>query len=59
MYQDCKTCPVTCSEPDISCPHQCVAGCGCPEGQVIDEALNKCVNTTECPGLFDFIKEMQ
>ena len=59
VYQDCKTCPVTCSEPDVSCPQQCVAGCGCPEEQVIDEALNKCVNTTECPGLFDFIEEMQ
>ena len=49
VYQECRTCPATCSEPNKICTADCRPGCGCPPGQVIDEKKNKCVPTSSCP----------
>ena len=49
IKQECKTCPATCSEPDLICTKECITGCGCPAGQLIDTSNNKCVEPDECP----------
>jgi len=49
VYQRCRTCPATCSKPDLVCTLQCVRGCGCPTGQLIDTINKKCVKPKQCP----------
>ena len=49
VYQDCHTCPLTCTQLDKICSTQCIPGCGCPESQVIDEQNSKCILLRDCP----------
>lgn len=53
VYQECKTCPATCSNPNLLCTLQCEPGCGCPVGQLIDDITDKenakCVDPKKCP----------
>ena len=50
VYTDCGTaCPPMCNKPQpLFCTLQCVAGCQCPSGTVLDELQNKCVKADEC-----------
>ena len=48
VYQQSRTCPRTCSNPDVYCDGN-VPGCGCPQGQLIDEDINRCVYPNDCP----------
>ena len=42
-------CPPTCEDPEpASCEEECVAGCQCPNGTVLDEKNNKCVLRKDC-----------
>uniref|UniRef100_H0WT68 von Willebrand factor n=1 Tax=Otolemur garnettii TaxID=30611 RepID=H0WT68_OTOGA len=48
-YKECVSpCPRTCQSLHINevCQEQCVDGCSCPEGQLLDEG--RCVESTEC-----------
>ena len=45
--QWCQTCPATCSHPHCT-QGSCTFGCGCPDGQVVNTAINKCVNPEHC-----------
>ncbi|XP_061438597.1 von Willebrand factor isoform X2 [Rhineura floridana] len=52
-YSSCgPACPRTCQhfEP-VVCPVKCVEGCHvhCPEGQILDELSESCVELEECP----------
>ena len=54
---ECATDPVchaTCNNTGPRpCPAICIPnGCQCPDGQVIDEAENKCVTPNECEGMY-------
>ena len=49
MFQECKTCPATCTNPGLVCTQQCQQGCGCPPGQLIDVTNNRCVQPILCP----------
>lgn len=53
VYQPCRACPATCSNPSLVCTHQCRPGCGCPSRQIIDDITNpknpKCVDPRKCP----------
>ncbi|XP_072179240.1 uncharacterized protein [Diadema setosum] len=52
-YSDCSTlCPVTCEAQDPvemakHCPADCVSGCQCPEGTVLDNG--RCITADQCP----------
>jgi hypothetical protein len=50
VYLQCGTaCPPTCADPDPSpCTRQCVAGCQCPQGTVLDEIAQQCVSVEDC-----------
>ena len=37
---------------DIKCSEECVAGCRCPNGQLLNDE-NRCVPVSECPCLYD------
>ena len=50
VYQQSRTCPKTCSNPDVFCDGN-VPGCGCPPGQIIDEDRNRCVHPINCPSM--------
>ena len=54
MYQECQSCPRTCSSPHATCTKECIPGCGCPPSQVVNEEVNKCTPLTECPSKFLF-----
>ncbi|XP_057558106.1 von Willebrand factor isoform X2 [Hippopotamus amphibius kiboko] len=48
-YKECVSpCPRTCQSLHINevCQQQCVDGCSCPEGQLLDEG--RCVESAEC-----------
>ena len=49
MFQACKTCPATCTNPGLLCTLQCQPGCGCPPGKLIDVTNNRCVRPKQCP----------
>ena len=44
-YTECGTaCPLTCKTPKpFPCTAECVKGCQCPAGTVLDEQNNTCV----------------
>ena len=44
-YTECGTaCPLTCKAPDLlPCTRQCVPGCQCPRGTILDEDSKRCV----------------
>ena len=47
-----ERCAYTCDNRNnsIHCPFRCVVrGCQCPEGTVINELINKCVELSMCP----------
>ncbi|NP_001316017.1 von Willebrand factor precursor [Oryctolagus cuniculus] len=49
-YKECVSpCTRTCQSLHIAevCPEQCVDGCSCPEGQLLDG--DRCVERAECP----------
>ena len=48
-FQQCRTCPATCDNPNLICTLQCQPGCGCPSGELIDEENNRCVKSEKCP----------
>ena len=50
MFTECGTaCPPTCAEPGpVPCTRQCVIGCQCPAGTVLDEVANRCVTVENC-----------
>ena len=50
-YIKCGTaCPPTCSKPEpVKCTRQCVPGCQCPRGTVLDEDNKRCVRPQFCP----------
>ena len=50
-YTECGTaCPPTCGAIDpVPCTLQCVAGCQCPSGTVLDEENKRCVEHNLCP----------
>ncbi|KAG9272994.1 von Willebrand factor isoform X1 [Astyanax mexicanus] len=51
-FNACDTaCPKTCQHPEqLSCPIACLEGChaSCPQGQILDEVLRRCVEPSEC-----------
>uniref|UniRef100_A0A182NIS5 TIL domain-containing protein n=1 Tax=Anopheles dirus TaxID=7168 RepID=A0A182NIS5_9DIPT len=51
VYKECGTaCPETCETPDnsgLACTKQCVAGCFCKEGYVLNES-NECILRSSC-----------
>ena len=50
MYQQCGSmCPQTCESDDVACTKQCVEGCFCPDGTVLNDDGN-CIDPFECPG---------
>ena len=51
VYQKCAPCPATCSRPFPKCSNECVPGCGCPAGKVVDTVNKKCVKVTQCSTL--------
>ena len=51
VFQQCRVCPATCGNPNPICTLECRPGCGCPPGQVIDEANNRCVPRDQCSGV--------
>ena len=50
VFTTCGTaCPPTCSEPGpVACTLQCVVGCQCPSGTVLEERRKKCVTPDQC-----------
>ena len=50
VYTECGTaCPPVCNKaPQLFCTLQCVPGCQCPSGTVLDELQHKCVKAEEC-----------
>lgn len=49
-YKECVSpCPRTCQSLSINevCQQQCVDGCSCPEGELLDE--DRCVQSSDCP----------
>ena len=47
-------CTVTCSNSDSPpvCAEVCVPyGCECPTGKVVNEDINECVTSSECPSI--------
>ena len=48
--ETCVTaCPPTCENPEPkSCTAECIVGCQCPNGTVLDEENNKCVMKKDC-----------
>ena len=57
VSQSCgSACPPTCATPHPICTKQCVPGCQCPPGTVLDEVANKCVLLTKCS---EFLCEVQ
>lgn len=52
-YSDCSSlCPVTCEAQDPvetakHCPADCVSGCQCPEGTVLEGG--RCITADQCP----------
>ena len=50
QFTTCGTaCPPTCSDPGpVVCTAQCVIGCQCPAGTVLDEVEQKCVTLDQC-----------
>ena len=50
VYMEYSTaCPPTCKTPNPFCTMQCVTGCQCPHGTVLDESTDRCVAEKECP----------
>ena len=52
MWQNCGTaCPLSCANYNnpYFCTLQCVPGCACPPGTVLNED-GECVPFAECPG---------
>lgn len=48
-YNRCGTaCPPTCDNPNPICTKQCVAGCFCIDGYVLD-AIDSCIPLNKCP----------
>ena len=49
QFNSCgSACPPTCSNPNPICTRQCVPGCQCPRGTVLDEERNRCVTKHQC-----------
>ena len=50
LYNECgSACPPICGKPPPPfCTLQCVQGCQCPNGTLLDEAQNKCVTPDQC-----------
>ena len=49
VYTTCGTaCPSTCTHQPYICTQQCVFGCQCPFGTVLDEVNNRCVKIEDC-----------
>ncbi|XP_044730611.1 chymotrypsin-elastase inhibitor ixodidin-like [Chrysoperla carnea] len=51
VWNDCGTaCPETCSnyDQDVICTEQCIVGCACKEGTVLNDQKN-CVPISQCP----------
>ena len=50
VFTTCGTaCPPTCNNPGpLICTLQCVVGCQCPPGTVLDEKNKKCVKPEQC-----------
>ena len=46
---NCLPCVGTCREPFLICERICKSGCGCPEGTLLDEEANACVEISDCP----------
>lgn len=52
VYTTCgSACPPTCRYIPYGCIEQCIAGCQCPRGTILDEAANKCVKKKEDCGM--------
>ena len=50
VYNPCgSACPPNCTDLNPTCTKQCVAGCQCPAGTVLDVTSNSCVTIDECP----------
>lgn len=48
-FTTCGTaCPPTCTNYTLPCTQQCVPGCRCTSGTVLDEVNNRCVKIEEC-----------
>ena len=62
VRMDCaslESCHLTCENRNtpLFCPLVCnLNGCQCPDGKVIDEDKNQCVDPTECPGMYPLTK---
>ena len=50
MFTQCgSACPPTCSQPNPICTRQCVPGCRCPPGTLLNERRQRCVSSvSEC-----------
>ena len=53
VFTTCGTaCPPTCSEPGpVPCTNDCIVGCQCPSGTVLDEVQKKCGKPDRCASL--------
>ncbi|XP_019857134.1 PREDICTED: uncharacterized protein LOC105314215 isoform X1 [Amphimedon queenslandica] len=47
-HKEEASCPKTCSNRYLLCSGDTKPGCSCPEGQLIDEMKNQCVNPDDC-----------
>lgn len=49
VYNNCgSACPATCKDPNPVCNTGCVQGCFCPDGLVLDENTDECVEYKDC-----------
>ena len=50
VWSNCSTpkCQPSCKEPNPTCvSSECVEGCACPEGKVLEDG--ECIDLDECP----------
>ena len=53
VWDVCGTaCPSVCGKDDPAfCTFQCVIGCRCKEGNILDEANGECISEAKCLGI--------
>ena len=49
-------CTGTCEEPNPVCTKDCRSGCGCPDGDVVNDEGTECINPRTCPKMCELLK---